>query len=244
MSSLGGSTAAPEPACPHLRTLPPKPVLRPDRVSLLSCFRRFREDILSAQPARLYRAWMAEFRTPFFTSFLCNDPELVDLALNRRPEDFPKSARLADGMAPLLGHAIFITNGAQWAHQRRIIDPAFASGRRREMLPLVWDAAVAGVARMADMADGSPVDIESQVRRIALDVIFRTLFSTPVEGDTAAAVEGRETARKAYVPFSAGQRVCPGSAFTMIEVPLILAMILRNYHLTPAPTAGRCRWRN
>jgi cytochrome P450 len=54
----------------------------------------------------------------------------------------------------------------------------------------------------------------------------------------------REAARKAYVPFSAGQRVCPGSAFAMIEAPLILAMILRNYHLTPPPTAGRCRWRN
>lgn len=61
--------------------LPPKPAARPDQVSLLRYLQLFRRDILSAQPARLYRAWMAEFSTPFFRSFLCNDPELVDLAL-------------------------------------------------------------------------------------------------------------------------------------------------------------------
>jgi hypothetical protein len=46
-------------------------------VSLWRHLRLFRRDILSAQPARLYRAWMAEFRTPFFRSYLCNDPALV-----------------------------------------------------------------------------------------------------------------------------------------------------------------------
>ena len=46
--------------------LPPKPEPRADKVSLLGHLRAFRRDILSAQPARLYRARMAEFRTPFF----------------------------------------------------------------------------------------------------------------------------------------------------------------------------------
>ncbi len=50
--------------------IPPKPKPRAGRVSLLRYLRLFREDILSAQPQRLYRAWMAEFRTPFFRSFL------------------------------------------------------------------------------------------------------------------------------------------------------------------------------
>ena len=50
--------------------IPPKPTPRPDRVSLWRYLRLFRADILSAQPARLYRAWMAEFRTPFFISYI------------------------------------------------------------------------------------------------------------------------------------------------------------------------------
>ena len=73
--------------------MPPKPASREGRVSLWRYLRLFRADILSAQPARLYRAWMAEFRTPFFRSYLVNDPSLIDLVLKRRPDDFPKSGR-------------------------------------------------------------------------------------------------------------------------------------------------------
>jgi hypothetical protein len=62
-----------------------------------------RQDILSAQPERLYRAWMAEFRTPFFRSFLVNQPDLVDEVLKARPMDFPKSDRVGEGLRPLLG---------------------------------------------------------------------------------------------------------------------------------------------
>jgi cytochrome P450 len=108
---------------------PPKPEPRADKVSLWGYLRMFRRDILSAQPQRLYRAWMAEFRTPFFRSYLCNDPALVRRVLDERPADFPKSARVTEGLLPLLGRSVFVTNGEEWLHQRRIIDPAFEGGR-------------------------------------------------------------------------------------------------------------------
>ena len=108
--------------------LPPKPQARADRVSLWRYMRLFRQDILSAQPARLYRAWMAEFRTPFFRSYLINQPALIDEVLKARPMDFPKSNRVGEGLRPLLGASVFLTNGAEWQRQRRIIDPAFEGG--------------------------------------------------------------------------------------------------------------------
>ncbi len=161
--------------------LPPKPPARPGKVSLWRYMKLFRRDILSAQPARLYRAWMAEFRTPFFRSFMCNDPTLVDLVLKERPDDFPKSNRVREGLAPLLGNSVFITNGETWKRQRRIIDPAFEGGRVREVFPAMWDAGQACVARLAPLADGRPVEIEAQTSHAAADVIFRTLFSIPIE---------------------------------------------------------------
>ncbi len=157
-------------------------------MSLLSYLRMFRRDVLSAQPARLYRAWMAEYRTPFFTSFLCNDPDLVDRVLVQEPENFPKSRRLHEGLSPLLGQSIFITNGAEWQRQRRIIDPAFESGRLREVFPAIWEASVAAVRRLVPLADGRPLDVEPLTSHVALDVIFRALFSIPVEDTTATAV--------------------------------------------------------
>lgn len=205
MSRKAASTGNVDPAgCPLRRpphpSLPVKPPARPERVSLISYLWRFRRDILSAQPARLYRAWMAEMRTPFFTSFLCNDPDLVDLVLTRRAGDFPKSGRLFDGLTPLLGHSIFIANGAEWERQRRIIDPAFASGRLREVFPAMWDAAVAAADRLAPLADGRPLDVEPQTSHVALDVIFRALFSIPVEHATAQAVFAAFRAHQASRP--------------------------------------------
>ncbi|MEO3414100.1 cytochrome P450 [Roseovarius sp. CAU 1744] len=169
-------------------TLPPKPPARAGRVSLWRYLRLFRRDILSAQPARLYRAWMAEFRTPFFRSYLCNQPELVDLVLRERPDDFPKSDRIREGLSPLLGNSVFVTNGAVWKRQRRIIDPAFEGGRLRDTFPSIRAAGQGAVARLAPNADGQPLEIEAQTSHAAADVIFRTLFSIPIEHEVAAEV--------------------------------------------------------
>ncbi|WP_411975154.1 cytochrome P450 [Sulfitobacter faviae] len=166
---------------------PPKPPARPDRVSLWRYAKLFRADILSAQPARLYRAWMAEFKTPFFRSYLMNQPELVKTVLKDRPEDFPKSDRIGEGLRPLLGNSVFLTNGETWKRQRRIIDPAFEGGRLRETFPAMWDAAEAAVARLEPKA-GQVVEIEAETSHAAADVIFRTLFSLPIEHEVARAV--------------------------------------------------------
>ncbi|WP_224814992.1 cytochrome P450 [Hasllibacter sp. MH4015] len=186
--------------------LPPKPPARAERVSLWRYMRLFRDDILSAQPARLYRAWMAEFRTPFFRSYMINQPQLVDEVLKARPLDFPKSDRVGEGLRPLLGNSVFLTNGAEWQRQRRIIDPAFEGGRLRDTFPAMWAAGEASVARMGagvapesaqesiapesatEGAEGHVVEIEEEMSHAAADVIFRTLFSLPIEADIASRV--------------------------------------------------------
>lgn len=176
--------------------IPPKPEPRADKVSLWGHLRAFRRDILSAQPARLYRAWMAEFRTPFFESYLCNDPALVRLVLEERPGDFPKSDRVTEGLRPLLGRSVFVTNGEEWLKQRRIIDPAFEGGRVREAFPAIWAAAEAAVARMGK----GEVEIELEASHAAADVIFRTLFSIPIED---------RVAQEVFHEFRAYQRSAP-----------------------------------
>ncbi len=164
--------------------MPPKPVPRPDRVSLWRYLKLFRHDILSAQPARLYRAWMAEFRTPFFRSYLLNQPDLVAEVLKARPDAFPKSDRVGEGLRPLLGDSVFLTNGETWKRQRRIIDPAFEGGRLRDTFPAMWAAGEQAVARMQT----GEVEIEEQMSHAAADVIFRTLFSFPIENAVATRV--------------------------------------------------------
>lgn len=176
--------------------IPPKPPARQESVSLWRYLRLFREDILSAQPDRLYRARMAEFRTLFFRSYLINEPALIDLVLKERPDDFPKSNRVNEGLRPLLGQSVFVTNGELWKRQRRIIDPAFEGGRLRDAFPAMWDAAKAAVARLPE----GQVEIEEQASHAAADVIFRTLFSIPIESEVASSV---------FQAFRAHQRTQP-----------------------------------
>ena len=174
----------------------PKPKARPDRVSLWRYWRMFRDDILSAQPDRLYRAKMAEFRTPFFRSFLVNEPELVRRVLVDEAGRFPKSARVTKGLRPLLGCSVFVTNGAEWERQRRIIDPVFEGGRLRESFSAMVAAAESAVARL----DGGEVDVEQFASHATADVIFRALFSVPIDDALA---------QKTYVAFRAFQREQP-----------------------------------
>ena len=164
--------------------IPPKPAARPRRVSLWRYMRLFRDDLLSAQPAHLYHALMAEFRTPFFRSYLINQPELVRTVLKDRPRDFPKSDRIGEGLRPLLGNSVFVTNGTVWERQRRIIDPAFEGGRLRETFPAMLAAADAAAARLSP----GETEIEEVASHVAADVIFRTLFSIPIEDRVAQAV--------------------------------------------------------
>ena len=166
--------------------IPPKPPSRPEKVSLWRYMKLFRQDILSAQPAKLYRAWMAEFKTPFFRSYLANDPELVKRVLKERPDDFPKSDRIGAGLRPLLGNSVFLTNGETWKRQRRIIDPSFEGGRLRDAYAGMFAAGEAAVSRMSQNLGVQ--DIEPETSHAAADVIFRTLFSVPIEDETATAV--------------------------------------------------------
>ncbi len=206
--------------------IPPKPATRPDRVSLLRHLRLFRQDILSAQPARLYRALMAEFRTPFFRSYLCNDPALIDRVLKEDAANFPKSDRVGEGLMPLLGRSVFVTSGAEWEGQRRIIDPAFDGGRLREAFPAMLMAAEAAVARMAARGNG-PVEVEAEMSHAAADVIFRTLFSIPIDHEVAAQV---------FTRFRAYQRAQP---LLNLAAFLPLPRWMPRFHRRKARTAAR-----
>lgn len=167
---------------------PPKPPSRPENASVLTRWRLAQRNIFAALKPTLYRAWMAEVKTPFRNAYLVNQPDLVKTALVDRPDDFPKAEAIRRTLYDLLGDSVFVTNGDLWKRQRRMIDPAFAGGRLKEVFPAMLDAAETCVARLATVADGREVEMEFETSHAAADVIFRTLFSEPIETEDAQAV--------------------------------------------------------
>ncbi|MGR3291545.1 MAG: cytochrome P450, partial [Paracoccaceae bacterium] len=152
-----------------------------------------------------YSAKMAEFRTPFFHSYFLNQPDLIQTVLKERPLDFPKSDRVGAGLRPLLGNSVFLTNGAEWQRQRRIINPAFEGGRLRDTFVPMLAAAQAMLERL-DQQNGE-VEIEQIASYGAADVIFRTLFSIPIEQHIAAEVFAE------FQSFQRGQPILSLAAF-------------------------------
>ncbi|MCK4861252.1 MAG: cytochrome P450 [Rhodobacteraceae bacterium] len=166
---------------------PPKPASRPEGVGVIRRIGLFRRDMFSSQPRRLYRAWMAQVRLPFYRSFLVNQPELVRRVLISEAGNFPKSEVLSDTLRPLLGNSIFATNDAQWRAQRDIINPAF-KGCPRQAFSCMREAGEDAIERLSKRADGQPVEMEAVTSFLAADIIFRTLFSIPLPAETAEKV--------------------------------------------------------
>lgn len=99
-------------------------------------------------------------------------------------------------------------------------------------------AAISRVAIGPDNLAGEPVRAGSMVV-IAPYVLHRhrLLWESPDEfdpvrflGDARAKIN-----RFAYLPFGAGPRTCIGSTFALQEATLVLAAIVKNFHLTMAP---------
>jgi cytochrome P450 len=165
--------------------MPPE---RPAGISFLRTWYRARRNLFAALPRKLYRAWLTEVRTPWYSSYMPNQPDLVRRVLVEQPDDFPKSEVVRRTIGDLLGQSVFVTNGEKWKRQRRIIDPSFEGGRLRETFGPMLQAARDLEARLADRAGGPPVEIEFETSHAAADVIFRTLFSQPIATDTASQV--------------------------------------------------------
>ena len=164
-------------------TLPPKPGGRLGRAGPLRFLWLLRRDILSAQSPRLYRAQMAEFRTPFWRSCVVNDPGLIRTILQDRPADFPKSPHLVAALTPLLGKGLFLATGTDWDRQARIMAPLIEADPRRA-LPQVHAAGQAALSRLA--AQEGPLPLDRFARHVTADVMFRLMASRPIEEDEAA----------------------------------------------------------
>ncbi|MEM9060099.1 MAG: cytochrome P450 [Pseudomonadota bacterium] len=167
---------------------PPMPPERPERLAFWRIWQRARRNLFAALPRKLYRAWLTEVRTPWYNSYMPNQPDLVRRVLVDEPDAFPKSDVVRQTIGDLLGNSVFVTNGETWKRQRRIIDPSFEGGRLRETFGPMLDAGREMAARLDSLATGDPVEIEFETSHAAADVIFRTLFSQPISTEAATRV--------------------------------------------------------
>ncbi|WP_018631495.1 cytochrome P450 [Neomegalonema perideroedes] len=180
---------------------PPKPPAQRSQASGALKYLLGRGNILSALNEKLFNGWVGRSRAWGHSSFCVNDPALVRRVLVERASAYPKSAVMDRALRPLLGESVFITNGEVWARQRRMIDPAFAGGKVRKSFEDMRAAARDSAERLAAQADGTPKAVDPEMTYVTADVIFRTLFSTPIAAEDAQRVYKAFQAYQAEAPF-------------------------------------------
>jgi cytochrome P450 len=128
---------------------------------------------------------MGEVRLPGLSLFMVNEPKLVKQVLQENSREFPKSALLHKALLPLLGESIFTTNGAQWLKQRTMMDPAFAQARLDVAFPAMLKATHDMCGRLGKNPTSHVMDLEEEMTHVTADIIFRTIFSEPIEEKNA-----------------------------------------------------------
>jgi cytochrome P450 len=113
------------------------------------------------------------------------DPELVREVMVEHADALIRWQRGPEVFAELMGQSVLVTEGATWQRQRRMLMQAFTPRRVAGYAALMTEAAAAGLDRVAE----GDVAMDALFSHLTMDVISRTLFSTPIGDDTAAAAD-------------------------------------------------------
>ncbi|CAO3404363.1 cytochrome P450 [Azospirillum palustre] len=85
------------------------------------------------------------------------------------------------------GRSLFVAEGEEWRSRRQSLQPAFQHRAMQGFVPAI--AGAAGQMLAGWPADGGVCEVGSGFTALAMDVIVRMLFSTPLGGDARLAEE-------------------------------------------------------
>ncbi len=107
--------------------------------------------------------------------FIAN-PEMIREILVRQADIFikgPEYTSAKAGLARFMGRGLVTSNGAFWKRQRRLVQPAFHTGR----ISAYADTMVAyTLQRLAQWRSGAQIDVDKEMMELTLMIVGRTLF--------------------------------------------------------------------
>ncbi|MER6468904.1 cytochrome P450 [Streptomyces collinus] len=137
-------------------------------------------DLLSEVRARV--GGVAAFRLGPAPTVLVTDPQAVQHVLARRPERYVKRSHRA---RLLVGDGVLSATGAAWKAQRRLLQAQFTGTGMRRYEQRIDAAARTAADRWREYArTARTLDVGQEMRRFALDAIWRSLTGHPLDDGT------------------------------------------------------------
>jgi cytochrome P450 len=132
---------------------------------------------------RSYSMHLGEVWTPSRRCYFVNQPDLVNRVLVKESDRYPKSVAMGSMLEFLMGTGVFVSNGALWRKQRRMLNPAFDQARIRDVFPLMRIATEDMAERLRRHGDGEVLAIDEETTHVTADIIFRTIYSRPLRSE-------------------------------------------------------------
>ncbi len=166
--------------------VPPRPQPLPAVIALLRAIWRGDGDLLALLPAAAYRMKVGHLGYSRRSILMVNEPELVRAILDDEQQVYPKSDLMVAALEPLIGNSIFVSSGATWRRQRRMIDPAFSHMRLSHAFGSMSAAVDDYERRLGQQIDaGEEFSLDLAMSHLTADVICRTVFSTSLQSQVA-----------------------------------------------------------
>jgi cytochrome P450 len=148
-----------------------------------TAFEEFQHDRLEFFRRCAATAEAVNFRFGSDDVVVVSRPELVNDVLVTRRQDFSK-AYLTSLMHPLLAGSMLLADSDSWLHQRKLVLPAFHRERLDD-----YAVVMAEEARRASASwtPGEQRDIHSEMMRMTLQIVTRTLFGIDFSGAVGVA---------------------------------------------------------
>ncbi|MFI6492325.1 cytochrome P450 [Streptomyces sp. NPDC050564] len=125
---------------------------------------------------------IAAFRLGPAPTVLVTDPQAVQHVLARHPERYVKRSHRA---RVLIGDGVLAATGAAWKRQRRLLQSQFTGTGMRRYERRITEAARTTAGRWREYArTGQSIDVGQEMRRFALDAIWRSLTGHPLDDGT------------------------------------------------------------
>jgi cytochrome P450 len=168
--------------------IPPKPKPHARKLNPLMRILKVRHSSISVLYERSYSMHVGEVWTPPRKTYFLNQPDLVNRVLVKENDRYPKSISNGTLLELLMGDGIFVSNGELWRKHRRMLNPAFEQGRIRDVFPLMFTATQEMARRLRTHGDGEVVAVDEETTHVTADIIFRTIFSQPLESEEAGKI--------------------------------------------------------
>jgi cytochrome P450 len=160
---------------------PPAPPRQPDDQSSLMTLHHMRRCPITALRERSYRLKMGRVNLITRSIWLINDTKLVRQILSDQSDRYPKGVMMGHVLGLLVNQSSFISNGEIWRRRRRMMDKAFEQAGLKRVFPLMRETTDDMLTRLGEAAGQGPVTLDVEMAHVTADIIFRTVFSKPLQ---------------------------------------------------------------